>query len=101
MTGMAIGAIASALVSGYSAYEQHEQAKDAERAQKEALKQQEEEARKKGPEATAVNEEDASIAEARKRLLRRGFLGTLQAGGMTGLGTAAQTASTGLKGTLG
>ena len=100
MTGMAIAGIASALVSGYSAYQQHEQAKDAERQQKAALAAQEAEALKKGPEATAVDEEDTGIAEARKRLLRRGFLGTLNTG-MTGLGTQAQTAGTGLKGTLG
>lgn len=100
MTGMAIATIASAAVSAYSAYEQHEQAKDAEREQKKALRMQEEEARKKGPEATAVNEEDQDIANARKRLLRRGFLGTLNTG-MTGLGTQAETAGTGLKGTLG
>lgn len=100
MTGMAIGAIASALVSGYSAYEQHEQAKYAERQQKEALRRQEELAFQRGPEATAVNEEDQDIANARKRLLRRGFLGTLNTG-MTGLGTQAETAGTGLKGTLG
>ena len=100
MTGLAIGALASAAISGYSAYQQHEQAKDAERQQKEALRLQEEEARKKGPEATAINEEDSDIASARKRLLRRGFLGTLNTG-MTGIGTQAQTAGTGLKGTLG
>jgi len=100
MTGLAIGSLISAAVGGYSAYEQHEQAKKAEQQQEEALRKQEEEARKKGPEAVAVNEEDTSIEEARKKLLRRGFLGTLQTG-MTGLGTSAATASTGLKGTLG
>lgn len=100
MTGLAIASIIGAGISGYSAYEQHEQAKAAERQQREALRLQEEEARKKGPEATAINEEDEDIKNARKRLLRRGFLGTINTG-MTGLGTQAQTAETGLKGTLG
>ena len=100
MTGLAVASLISAAVGGYSAYEQHEQAKSAERAQKEDLRKQEEEARKKGPEAVAIDEEDASLAEARKRLLRKGFLGTVQTG-MTGLGTQAATSSTGLKGTLG
>lgn len=106
MTGTALAyaaiasAVASAGVSAYSAYEQNKQAKEAERKQEEALRLQEEEARKKGPEATAINEEDSDIASARKRLLRRGFLGTLNTG-MTGIGTQAQTAGTGLKGTLG
>lgn len=100
MTGAAIGAIASAIVSGYSAVEQHQQAKKAEKQQQEALRKQEEEALKKGPEATAINEEDMDIAEARKRLMRRGFLGTINTS-MTGLGTDATTAGTGLKGTLG
>jgi len=100
MTGLAVASLIGAGISGYSAYEQHEQAKVAERQQKEALRLQEEEARKKGPEATAINEEDTDIANARKRLLRRGFLGTINTG-MTGLGTQAQTAETGLKGTLG
>ena len=100
MTGLAVASLIGAGISGYSAYEQHEQAKDAERQQKEALRKQEEEARKKGPEAVAIDEEDASLAEARKRLLRKGFLGTVQTG-MTGLGTQAATSSTGLKGTLG
>lgn len=99
-TWMAIASVAAAGTSAYSAYEQHEQAKKAEKQQQEALRKQEEEALKKGPEAVAVNEEDESIAEARKRLMRRGFLGTLQTG-MTGLGTTAQTAGTGLKNTLG
>lgn len=100
MTGLAVASLIGAGISGYSAYEQHEQEKEAERKQEEALRKQEEEARKKGPEATAINEEDSDIASARKRLLRRGFLGTLNTG-MTGLGTPAQTAGTGLKGTLG
>lgn len=100
MTGLAVASLIGAGISGYSAYEQHEQAEDAERQQKEALRKQEEEARKKGPEAVAIDEEDASLAEARKRLLRKGFLGTVQTG-MTGLGTQAATSSTGLKGTLG
>lgn len=93
-------AIIGAGTSVYSAHEQDKQARKAERAQAEALRKQEEEALKKGPEAVAVNEEDQSIADARRRLLRRGFLGTINTG-MTGLGTAAETAGTGLKGTLG
>ena len=97
---IAIGSIISAGATAYSAKAQSDQAKKAEREQAKALKLQEEEALKKGPEATAINEEDANIAEARKRLLRRGFYGTLKTG-MTGLGTSAQTAGTGLKGTLG
>jgi len=100
MTGLAVASLIGAGISGYSAYEQHEQAKVAERKQEEALAKQESEALKKGPEATAISEEDTSIEEARKRLLRRGFLGTINTG-MTGLGTQAQTAGTGLKGTLG
>lgn len=99
-TGLLITAIAGAGTSAYSAHEQNKQAKKAERAQEEALRKQEEEALKKGPEATAINEEDTSIEAARKRLLRSGFLGTLRTG-ETGLGTAADTAGTGLKGTLG
>lgn len=106
MTGAALGYLALAAsaagagVSAYSAYEQNKQAKRAEAAQAEALRKQEEEALKKGPEAQAINEEDESVSEARRRLLRRGFYGTLRTG-MTGLGTEAATASTGLKGTLG
>ena len=98
--GLGIAALVGAGASAYSAKEQHDAAKDAEKKQQEALLKQEQEALKKGPEATAINEEDASIEEARKRLLRRGFLGTVKTG-MTGLGTDAATASTGLKGTLG
>lgn len=104
MTGLAVASLVSAAVgagtSVYSAHEQNKQAKRAERAQAEALRKQEEEALKKGPEAQAINEEDESVSEARRRLLRRGFYGTLRTG-MTGLGTEAATASTGLKGTLG
>lgn len=99
-TIMAIAALASAGTTVYSAHEQRKDARRAERAQKEAIRKQEEEALKKGPEATAINEEDTSIEDARKRLLRRGFLGTLRTG-ETGLGTVADTAGTGLKGTLG
>lgn len=99
-TALLVTAIAGAGTSAYSAHEQRKQAREAERAQKEAIRKQEEEALKKGPEATAINEEDTSIEDARKRLLRRGFLGTLRTG-ETGLGTAADTAGTGLKGTLG
>ena len=95
-----VSALAGAGASAYSAHEQQKQAKRAEEKQAEALRQQEEEALKKGPEATAINEEDTSIEEARKRLLRRGFLGTINTS-MTGLGTQAQTSGTGLKGTLG
>lgn len=97
---MAITGAASAGATAYSAHEQRKEARRAERAQEKALKAQEEEARKRGPEATVINEEDTSIEDARKRLLRRGFLGTLRTG-ETGLGTAADTAGTGLKGTLG
>ena len=104
MTGLAVASLVSAAVGAgtavYSAHEQNKQAKRAERAQREALRQQEEEALKKGPEAQAINEEDQSISDVRRRLLRRGFYGTLRTG-MTGLGTEAATASTGLKGTLG
>lgn len=104
MTGLAVASLVSAAVgagtAAYSAHEQDKQARKAERAQREALRQQEEEALKKGPEAQAINEEDESVSEARRRLLRRGFYGTLRTG-MTGLGTEAATASTGLKGTLG
>lgn len=100
MTGLAIASILSAGVGAASAVEQHQQAKKQERAQKEALRKQEEEALKKGPEATAVSEEYTDVAEARKRLLRKGFLSTLKTG-EAGLGTAATTSGTGLKGTLG
>jgi len=100
MTWIAIASAASAATGAYSASEQSKQAKKAEQAQKTAIRKQEEEALRKGPEAQVINEEDTSIEEARKRLLRRGFLGTLQTG-MTGIGTTAETASTGLKGTLG
>lgn len=99
-TILAISALASAGTQAYAAHEQRKEARRAERKQEEALRKQEEEALKKGPEATAINEEDTSIEDARKRLLRRGFLGTLRTG-ETGLGTAADTAGTGLKGTLG
>ena len=97
---LVVASLAGAGASVYSAKSQSDQAKKAEQEQAKALKLQEEEALKKGPEATAINEEDTSIEEARKRLLRRGFLGTINTG-MTGLGTQAQTAGTGLKGTLG
>lgn len=97
---LAVAALVGAGASTYSAVEQNKQAKEAERKQEEALRKQEEEARKKGPEAVAINAEDTSIEDARKRLLRRGFLGTINTG-MTGLGTQAQTSGTGLKGTLG
>lgn len=104
MTGLAVASLVSAAVGAgtavYSAHEQDKQARKAERAQAEALRKQEEEALKRGPEAQAINEEDESVSEARRRLLRRGFYGTLRTG-MTGLGTEAATASTGLKGTLG
>ena len=99
-TGLLVTAIASAGTQAYSAHEQKKEARKAERKQEESLRKQEEEALKKGPEATAINEEDTSIEDARKRLLRRGFLGTLRTG-ETGLGTVADTAGTGLKGTLG
>lgn len=96
--------LASAVIgagsSAYSAHKQSQQMKKAEREQEKALRLQEEEALKKGPQATALNEEDTDIEDARKRLLRRGFYGTLNTG-MTGLGTQAETAGTGLKGTLG
>ena len=100
VTWIAVASLASAGVSAYSAVEQNKQAKKAAREQEEALKKQEEEALKKGPQATVMNEEDASIEAARKRLLQRGFLSTLRTG-ETGLGTTAETAGTGLKGTLG
>ena len=100
VTWVAIASVASAATGAYSAVEQNKQAKKAARQQEEALKKQEEEALKKGPQATTMNEEDSSIEAARKRLLQRGFLSTLKTG-ETGLGTAAETAGTGLKGTLG
>ena len=100
MTWIAIASIAGAGTSIYSAAEQDKQAEKQEKAQKEALRKQEEEARKKGPEAVALSEEDAQMEEARKRLMRRGLMGTLKTGS-TGLGTVASTADTGLKGTLG
>lgn len=98
--GLVVASLVATGASTYSSVEQNKQAKEAERKQEQALAKQEEEALKKGPEATTINEEDTSIEEARKRLLRRGFLGTINTG-MTGLGTIAQTAGTGLKGTLG
>lgn len=100
MTWIAIASLAGAGASTYSAVEGQRQAEKQEKAQKEALRKQEEEAMKKGPEAVALSEEDASIEEARKRLMRRGLMGTLKTGS-TGLGTVASTADTGLKGTLG
>lgn len=100
MTGLAIGSIIAAAAETYSAADQHQQAKKQERAQKEALRKQEEEALKKGSEATAVNAEDSDMEEARKRLLRKGFLGSLKTG-ETGLGTPAPTAGVGLKSSLG
>ena len=100
MTGMAIGSILAAVAETYSAVDQHQQAKKQERAQKEALRKQEEEALKKGSEATVVNAEDSDMEEARKRLLRKGFLGSLKTG-ETGLGTPAPTAGVGLKSSLG
>lgn len=99
-TGLAIGSILSAAAATYSAVDQSQQAKRQERAQKEALRKQEEEALKKGSEATAVNAEDSDMEEARKRLLRKGFLGSLKTS-ETGLGTPAPTAGTGLKSSLG
>lgn len=100
MTGLAIASIISAGVGAASAVDQHQQAKKQERAQKEALRKQEEEALKKGSEATAVNAEDSDMEEARKRLLRKGFLGSLKTS-ETGLGTPAPTAGVGLKSSLG
>ena len=100
MTGLAIGSIIAAAAETYSAVEQNQQAKKQERAQKEALRKQEEEALKKGTEATAINAEDSDMEEARKRLLRRGFLGSLKTG-ETGLGTPAPTAGVGLRSSLG
>lgn len=100
MTGLAIASIISAGVGAASAVEQHQQAKKQERSQKEALRKQEEEALKKGTEATAVNAEDSDMEEARKRLLRKGFLSSLKTS-ETGLGTPAPTAGVGLKSSLG
>ena len=100
MSWMAVASLVSAGASTYSSVEANKSAKKQQRAQEKALKLQEEEALKKGPEATAVSEEDTDVAEARKRLLRKGFLDTLKTG-ETGLGTAAATGGTGLKGTLG
>ena len=99
-TAAAIASLVTAAVSTYSAVESHNEANKQEKKQKEALIMQEEEALKKGPEAVSVSEEDADVAEARKRLLRKGFLSTLKTG-ETGLGSAAATSSSGLKGTLG
>lgn len=100
MTGLAIGSIIAAAAETYSAVDQHQQAKRTEQAQKEALRKQEEESLKKGSEATAVNAEDSDMEEARKRLLRKGFLGSLKTS-ETGLGTPAPTAGVGLKSSLG
>ena len=86
--GLLVSSLLSAGTAAYAAHEQSKQARRAAEAQAEAIRKQEEEARKKGPEATMINEEDTSIEAARKRLLRRGFLGTLRTG-ETGLGTAA------------
>lgn len=98
--GLAVSSIIGAGASTYSSIEANKRAKEQQRAQEKALRLQEEEALKKGPEATAVSEEDAEVAEARKRLLRKGFLSTLKTG-ESGLGTSATTGGTGLKGTLG
>lgn len=100
MSWMAVASLVSAGASTYSSVEANKSAKEQQRAQGKALKLQEEESLKKGPEATAVSEEDTDVAEARKRLLRKGFLSTLKTG-EAGLGTAAATGGTGLKGTLG
>ena len=100
MSWMAVASLVSAGASTYSSVEANKSAKKQQREQEKALKLQEEEASKKGPEATAVSEEDTDVAEARKRLLRKGFLSTLKTG-EAGLGTAAATGGTGLKGTLG
>lgn len=99
-TAAGIASIISAAVSTYSAVDAHNEANKQEKKQKEALRKQEEEALKKGPEAVSVSEEDSDVAEARKRLLRKGFLSTLKTG-ETGLGGTAATSSAGLKGTLG
>ena len=98
--GLAVASIIGAGATTYSSVEANKSAKEQQRAQEKALKLQEEEALKKGPEATAISEEDTDVAEARKRLLRKGFLATLKTG-ESGLGTAAATGGTGLKGTLG
>ena len=100
MSWMAVASLVSAGASTYSSVEANKSAKKQQREQEKALKLQEEEALKKGPEATAISEEDTDVAEARKRLLRKGFLSTLKTG-ETGLGTSAATGGTGLKGTLG
>ena len=100
MSWMAVASLVSAGASTYSSVEANKSAKKQQREQEKALNLQEEEALKKGPEATAVSEEDTDVAEARKRLLRKGFLSTLKTG-EAGLGTAAATGGTGLKGTLG
>ena len=100
MSWMAVASLVSAGASTYSSVEANKSAKKQQREQEKALKLQEEEALKKGPEATAISEEDTDVAEARKRLLRKGFLSTLKTG-EAGLGTAAATGGTGLKGTLG
>ena len=100
MSWMAVASLVSAGASTYSSVEANQSAKKQQREQEKALKLQEEEALKKGPEATAISEEDTDVAEARKRLLRKGFLATLKTG-EAGLGTAAATGGTGLKGTLG
>lgn len=100
MSWMAVASLVSAGATTYSSVEANKSAKEHKRAQEKALKLQEEEDLKKGPEAIAVSEEDTDVAEARKRLLRKGFLATLKTG-ETGLGTAAATGGTGLKGTLG
>ena len=100
MSWMAVASLVSAGASTYSSVEANKSAKKQQREQEKALKLQEEEALKKGPEATAISEEDTDVAEARKRLLRKGFLATLKTG-ESGLGTAAATGGTGLKGTLG
>lgn len=100
MSWMAVASLVSAGASTYSSVEANKSAKEQKRAQEKAIKLQEEEALKKGPEATAISEEDTDVAEARKRLLRKGFLSTLKTG-ETGIGTSATTGGTGLKGTLG
>lgn len=100
MMWIAIASIAGAGASTYSAVEGKKEAKRQAKSQAETLRKKEEEAKKKGPEATSLSEEDAQMEEARKRLMRRGLMGTMKTGS-TGLGTVASTADTGLKGTLG
>lgn len=100
MTGMAIASLISSGISAYSAYEQHESSKDAQRRQDQSIRQAEEEALKQGPQATTLSEEDNSFEKARLNLLRRGFYGNVK-NSLSGLGSSASTASTGLKGTLG